>query len=58
MRFHHAAMLGGLLLLPAVACGGGRTVPYEVLNAASEPLRSQFEADSGKVRAVFLASPT
>jgi hypothetical protein len=29
-----------------------------VIAADLEPLRSRFEADSGKVRAILLASPT
>lgn len=32
--------------------------PHVVLDGSLEPLRSRFDADSGKVRAIFLASPT
>lgn len=46
------------VLLFGAACGGGTPVAHEVLDARSEPLRTDFEADSGKVRALFLASPT
>ncbi len=31
---------------------------YKVIHATAEPLRSDFEADSGKVRAILLVSPT
>ena len=31
---------------------------FEHLTEDAEPLRSRFNADVGKVRAVFLASPT
>lgn len=48
--------LAAVLLL--AACSGGSPVPHHVLDATSEPLRTRFDADSGKVRALFLASPT
>ena len=31
---------------------------FEHITGDAEPLRSQFNADVGKVRALFLASPT
>lgn len=37
--------------------GGGASRSHETL-ASIEPLRAAFNADSGKVRAIFLASPT
>lgn len=56
MRYGSALALAGLVLFSA--CGGGAPVPHEVVGVTSEPLRSAFDADSGKVRALFLASPT
>lgn len=44
--------------LGLAACGGGEPRQHEVLDAAAQSLRAQFDADSGKVRAMFLASPT
>lgn len=37
--------------------GGGAPIPHQVLTS-SEPLQRVFNADSGHVRAIFLASPT
>lgn len=51
------ALAGGLLAL-ATACGGGEAREHRVVGAGFEPLRSDFTADSGKVRAILLASPT
>lgn len=56
MRNHSLAI--ALICLGLVACGGGEPRQHEVLEAAAQPLRAQFDADSGKVRAIFLASPT
>jgi len=36
----------------------GLPAEHQVLKASFEPLRAQFQADSGKVRAILLASPT
>ena len=48
-----ATMFAGLL----TACD--RSMPTTHTNLTDlEPLRSAFNADSGKVRAIFLASPT
>lgn len=47
--------------LPCVllsTCGGSMPSEHTVLEDSLELLRSQFNADSGKVRAIFLASPT
>jgi len=60
------------LLLAVTTCGRDRADPadasrpatadvspsYRVLEPGAEPLRSAFEADRGKIRAVFLVSPT
>jgi hypothetical protein len=39
------------------ACDRSNPSPHMSLTSL-EPLRSAFNADSGKVRAIFLASPT
>lgn len=56
MSNRSSIVLAGLLVL--AACGRGGPVPHHVLDANSEPLRTAFDADTGKVRALFLASPT
>lgn len=56
MRAHCLTALTALLL--GAACGGGSAVPHEALDESAEPFRSRFAVDSGKVRALFLASPT
>ena len=40
-----------------LGCGRAQELPHESL-ASLDPLRAAFNADSGKVRAIFLASPT
>lgn len=40
------------------ACGGGQASQHVTLDGSLEALRAAFEADRGKVRAIFLASPT
>lgn len=48
-----------VVLSAAVSTGcRGPTADHAVLEPDLEPLRSAFTADSGKVRAIFLASPT
>jgi len=53
--------LGGVGLVAAVALAAcNRSAPasaHETLTSL-DPLRRAFKADSGKVRAIFLASPT
>ena len=51
-----ARLLILLLALGAISCGKSR--PHEALDSRAEPLRSAFNADSGSVRLVILASPT
>ena len=46
----------GCLLLPAACRPAARE--HRVLESSVETLRSDFVADSGAVRAIFLASPT
>lgn len=41
-----------------MTCGDSMVSEYTVLDRSTAPLRSHFNADSGKVRAIFLASPT
>lgn len=55
-RRRNGAWLTGLTLA-AVGCGGP-TAEHLVVGDSVEPLAAAFEADSGKVRAIFLASPT
>lgn len=55
-RLGTCGLLAGLTLL--VACGGGPITDHTTLDGNLESLRSAFNADTGKVRAIFLASPT
>ena len=48
------AVIGVGMLL---ACKGAPASAHESLSSV-DPLRAAFNADSGKVRAIFLASPT
>lgn len=46
-------------LLAFATCAASAPIPgHEALTADAEPLRTAFNAAQGKVRAVFLASPT
>jgi hypothetical protein len=46
-------------LLMLVGCGpSAPATGHTVLSGDLSPLRSQFNADAGKVRAIFLAAPT
>ena len=45
-------------LLLLAACNGAREPGYETMSRDGEPLRAAFNAGVGKVRAIFLASPT
>lgn len=40
------------------SCGGGPVSEHVTLDGSVDSLRAAFLADSGKVRAIFLASPT
>ena len=56
-------LLGLTACLPLlVACGQSDPAPgtsrHTVLSGNLSGLRSQFNADAGKVRAIFLAAPT
>lgn len=50
-------MAAGVVLMAACADGHAPT-RYVTLGESGEDLRTQFQADSGKVRALFLAAPT
>jgi hypothetical protein len=52
------AILSLLVLTTLSACkGSGAPSAHQNLSSV-DPVRSAFNADSGKVRAIFLASPT
>ena len=53
-----AAFLVAGLWATFSACSHGPSRPFDVLDAASEPLRSRFNAAKGKVRVLMLVSPT
>lgn len=53
-----AAFLLAGLCAGVFGCSHSVTRPFEVLDAASEPLRSRFNAGRGKVRVLMLVSPT
>lgn len=44
--------------LALAACGGGHVQPHVAIDSTANALRSAFNADSGRVRAILLASPT
>lgn len=49
----------GPLILALTACSGGEPPPeHRVLGPEADSLRAAFNAGEGKVRAIFLASPT
>jgi hypothetical protein len=58
LRYHIVGTLG----LAIIGCNGGHLNgprrPHEPVGPAAEGLRTAFNADSGHVRAIYLASPT
>ena len=51
--------VGTLLVAGAMsACGRSRSEAAHESLSSIDPVRTAFNADSGKVRAIFLASPT
>ncbi|HEX8724530.1 MAG TPA: hypothetical protein VF737_03965 [Gemmatimonadaceae bacterium] len=56
MMRRRVALSGALALV--AACGAGPAAPHVTLTGDFAPLRAAFNADSGKVRAIVLASPT
>lgn len=57
MRAHPFSAFSGALALLA-ACQTGPVTAHTTLTDGFAPLRAAFNADSGEVRAIFLASPT
>jgi hypothetical protein len=57
MRVRYLLAAGGVLAALA-ACRSGHVAPHVTLTGSFAPLRAAFNADSGEVRAIFLASPT
>jgi hypothetical protein len=53
--FAHAIVLSAAAI--AGCTRSGKESPHVTLSSV-DPVRSAFNADSGKVRAIFLASPT
>ncbi|MEN8376655.1 MAG: hypothetical protein ABFS34_14510 [Gemmatimonadota bacterium] len=53
-----SVVLAGTIALAAVAAINPASSEYDVLDEHAEPLRSTFNADSGKVRIVALVAPT
>lgn len=51
-------VVGLILLAASVMRGSAEGQEVESLRSDGEPLVTQFNSDTGKVRAVFLASPT
>lgn len=48
-----------IALIGIAACAAAGSEPsYQTLDAKGEPLRAAFDQAEGKVRAIFLASPT
>jgi len=57
MTIPRASLLSTALML--LSCSSGGPVQHhDALTSNAEPLRSAFNADSGRVRAIVLASPT
>jgi len=56
---HRSLLWMSAFLLMLVGCRpSGPAPPHTVLSGDLSALRAQFNADAGKVRAIFLASPT
>jgi hypothetical protein len=52
-------LLQPLCVLAALVLGACvQTRPYSSLSTSAEPLRTQFNADAGRVRIVMLVAPT
>jgi hypothetical protein len=52
------ATLAGVALLLMACSPKGPVQPHDPLGTDAEPLRSAFNADTGRIRAIVLASPT
>ena len=57
MHIRRAVIWRVLLLGIVSGCNSAAPASHESL-ASLDPIRAAFNADSGKVRAIFLASPT
>lgn len=57
MRRNPFSLLSSALAVVA-GCHTGPVATHTTLTDGFAPLRDAFNADSGKVRAIFLASPT
>jgi hypothetical protein len=55
---HLAAGIALLASVTAAACDLGPAAPHTTLTGDLSPVIRAFNADSGSVRAIFLASPT
>lgn len=51
-------LMAAAVVLMAACADGHAPTRYVTLGESGEDLRTQFQADSGKVRALFLAAPT
>lgn len=58
MRRNPVMVTSLLLAVFAAACGRAASAVDYVRLSSLDSLRNAFNADSGKVRAIFLASPT
>lgn len=59
MRRGVLAAGAAMMMLGLVGCGGSdEPVDYRILRPGIDSLRTAFDAAEGKVRALFLASPT
>ena len=47
-----------LLTLLSACAASAEPAPVATVDAAAEPLRAQFDAAAGKVRAILLPAPT
>jgi len=58
MRLTSPTLVLTLSFLPLSACTRATSAPHVNLASSTEALQEAFNRDSGKVRAIFLASPT
>ena len=58
MQLMRPTLMLALSLLALAACNRAATGPHVNLASSAAPLQDAFNRDSGKVRAIFLASPT
>ena len=58
MRLNRVVFATLLFAMVAAACNRSESAVAHERLSSLDPLRTAFNADSGKVRAIFLASPT